>query len=376
MKIAVLCPDASSNPLVRTYPIARVLERRHRLQVLGFQSGPEIFAPYRDAFEYDTLRLRRMPAFLGQVRALAARVEADAIYAFKPLATSLWAGLLARRRLRVPLFLDVEDWELGAYLDGGWRDLLHHLAHLERPEGLLWTFLSERLARRADELFVVSRSLQRRFGGTRLVHGADTAEFDPGRFERGETLRRLGLEDNRYVVFTGAPNPSKGLDDLLAALQALGDARARLLVVGTFHDQAYERGLLERYPRTLLAVGPRPHAEMPAWLAVADVVALPQRRTRTTDAQVPGKVFEAMAMARPILATAVSDLPEILEGCGRIAEPGSVDGLAAGLEELLARPAEARQLGAAARRRCQERYSWDAMEATLSERLARWEPVR
>lgn len=139
MKIALLCPDASSNPLVRTYPIARVLQRRHELQVLGFRSGPEIFAPYRDAFEYETTLVRRMPAFLGQVRAMAARVRADAVYAFKPLATSLWAGLLARRRLGIPLFLDVEDWEFGAYLDGTWRDRLHHLAHLERPDGFLWT---------------------------------------------------------------------------------------------------------------------------------------------------------------------------------------------------------------------------------------------
>lgn len=375
MKIALLCPDASSNPLVRTYPIARVLERRHRLQVLGFQSGPEIFAPYRDAFEYDTLRLRQMPAFLGQVRALAARVDADAIYAFKPLATSLWAGLLARRRLRVPLFLDVEDWELGAYLDGGWRDLLHHLAHLERPEGLLWTFLSEGLARRADEIFVVSSSLQRRFGGTRLVHGADTTFFDPERWDRQHALQRLGLEDNRYVVFTGAPNPSKGLDDLLAALQAVGDPRARLLVVGAFRDEAYRRSLLERYPRSLVLVGPRSHDEMPLFLAIADVVALPQRRTRTTEAQVPGKVFEAMAMARPILATAVSDLPEILEGCGRIAPAGSVDGLAQGLETLLTQRDEAVELGREARRRCQRLYSWDAMEVILNERLQRFERV-
>ena len=323
MKIALLCPDASSNPLVRTYPVARVLQRRHELQVLGFRSGPEIFAPYRDSFEYETRLLRRMPGFLGQLRELASRVQADAVYAFKPLATSLWVGLLAKHTRRIPLFLDVEDWELGGYLDGTWRDRLHHLAHVERPDGLLWTLVSEGLARRADEVFVVSRSLQRRFGGTRL--------------------------------------------------QAVGDSRARLLVVGAFRDEAYRRSLLERYPRSLVVLGPRPHDEMPLFLAIADVVALPQRVTRTTEAQVPGKIFEAMAMACPILATAVSDLPEILEGCGRITPAGSVDGLAQGLEALLGKRGEAVELGHEARRRCQRLYSWDAMEVTLHERLERWE---
>ncbi len=373
MRIALLCPDASRNPLVRTYPIARVLQRRHSLQVLGFRSGPEIFAPYRDAFDYETLLRRAMPAFLAQVRELARRVDADAMYAFKPLPASLWTGLLARRRLRVPLFLDIEDDEAAGFFAGAWRDVLHHLAHVERPDGLIWTLLTEPLARRADEVFVVSRALQRRFGGTRLVHGADTSVFDPARYERRAALLRLGLEDNRHVVFTGTPNPDKGLDELLEAVARLGDARARVLVVGAFHDAAHETRLRARHPGRLIVVGPRPHAEMPLFLAAADAVALPQQPTRTAQAQVPGKVFEAMAMARPILAGAVSDLPEILEGCARLLPRATPEALAAGLEDLFARPDEARALGRAARERCMRHYSWDAMERVLDERLARYE---
>ncbi len=373
MKIAIVCPDAARNPLVRTYPIARVLQRRHKLHVLGFRSGAQIFAPYRDAFDYDTVVLRRAPAFLAQAWELAGRIEADAVYVFKPLATSLCVGLCARLRLRIPLLLDVEDDELGGFFDGAWRDVLHHLAHVERAHGLLWTALAQPLARLADEVFVVSRALQRRFGGTRLVHGADTTVFDPARFERDASLRRLRLEDNRYIVFTGTPNASKGLDELLEAVARVGDARARVLVVGAFHDEAQRRTLEARHGARLICLGPRPHDEMPECLALADVVALPQRLTRTTRAQVPGKVFEAMSMARPILATAVSDLPEILDGCGRVVPPGSAEALAEGLESLLARPHEARELGRAARARCLERYSWDAMERVLDERLARWE---
>ncbi len=373
MKIAIVCPDAARNPLVRTYPIARVLQRRHEVQVLGFRSGPEVFAPYRDAFAYDTAPLRAAPAFLAQAWALAGRVRADAVLAFKPLASSLAAGLFARLRRRIPLFLDVEDDELGGFFDGSWRDALHHLAHVERAHGLLWTALARPGAALADEVFVVSSELQRRFGGTRLVHGADTAAFDPARFPRDAALRRVGLPDARYVVFTGTPNASKGLDDLLAAVERLGDGRLRLLVVGAFHDDGERRRLEARHGPRLLCLGPRPHDEMPHFLALADVVALPQRLTRTTRAQVPGKVFEAMAMACPILATAVSDLPEILDGCGRVVPPADPDALATGLEALLARPDDARNLGRGARERCRERYSWDAMEGVLDARLARWE---
>jgi glycosyltransferase involved in cell wall biosynthesis len=374
VRIALLCPDLSTNSLVRTYPIAKVLARRHEIQVLGFRSGDSIFEPYREEFQFESVRCRPLPIFLKQAWDLAGAVRADAVYAFKPLAASLWPALLARRRHRIPLFLDVEDLETAFYADVPRKDALIHLLHVERPNGFLWTWASQGLARACDEIFVVSRALQRRFGGTLLVHGADTAQFDPARLAQAEARRRLGLAPGRYVVFTGTPQPQKGLEELLEAIAALADPALRVLLVGAFrHHTAFRESLLRRHAERLILVEPRPHREMPLFLAAADVVALPQRRTRVTEAQVPGKVFEAMAMARPILATAVSDLPEILEGCGVVVEPGSAPALAQGLASLLREPERASALGEAARRRCSERYSWDAMQAVLDERLARWE---
>ena len=117
MRITLLCPNASSNSLVRMYPIARVLARRHELQVLGFEFGDGVFEPYRDEFDYETIAARRMPYFLGQVQEIARRVRGDAVYAFKPVASSMWVAMLARRIHGVPLFLDIEDWEAGWYYD-------------------------------------------------------------------------------------------------------------------------------------------------------------------------------------------------------------------------------------------------------------------
>ena len=373
MRIALLCPNVSSNALVRTYPIAKVLARRHQLQVLGFAFRNGVYPPYRDEFAYETLPARKLPTFLVQARELAARVEADAIYVFKALPSSLWVGLLAGRRLGVPVFLDLEDWEAGWYYDVPLADAARHLLHVERPNGFLWTWLSEWLVRRCDEVFVVSRFLQQKFGGTRLVHGADTTVFDPARWDRDEARRRIGLPEGRYAIFTGAAMPSKGVGDLLDAAERLGIPDFRVLIVGSFtHEPAYRETLLARHGNRVLIMDARPHSEMPLYLAAADLVAIPQRPGRETTAQVPGKVFEAMAMARPILATAVGDLPEILDGCATVVPPGSPDALAKGLERLLSDRDQAQALGRAARERCVEHYSWDAMEQVLEERLARW----
>ena len=98
MRIAIVCPNASSNSLVRTYPIAKVLARRHEVQVYGFRFGDGVFAPYRDEFEYRTVAGRGLPAFLGQVQAMARTIDADAVYAFKPLPSSFWVALQVRNR--------------------------------------------------------------------------------------------------------------------------------------------------------------------------------------------------------------------------------------------------------------------------------------
>lgn len=160
---------------------------------------------------------------------------------------------------------------------------------------------------------------------------------------------------------------------MLEAVSRLGDPHLRVLVVGSFrHDPRYRERLLDRYGPRLILMGPHPHTEMPLFLAAADVVVLPQRPTRATMAQVPGKVFEAMAMARPVVATAVSDLPEILDGCGVIVLPGSTEERGHALERLLTDTENARALSREARRRCEQYYSWDARERILDEKLGHW----
>jgi glycosyltransferase involved in cell wall biosynthesis len=108
-----------------------------------------------------------------------------------------------------------------------------------------------------------------------------------------------------------------------------------------------------------------PFDQVPALLSAADVVAIPQRETPDTVGQVPAKIFDAMALGRPVVSTRVSMIPEILDGCGLIVEPGDVSGLAAAISRLLDGPAEAEALGARARERCVERYSFQAARREL-----------
>jgi glycosyltransferase involved in cell wall biosynthesis len=93
--------------------------------------------------------------------------------------------------------------------------------------------------------------------------------------------------------------------------------------------------------------------------------------TEAAQHQMPMKVYDAMAMAKPIVASTVSDLPMTLEGCARLVQPGNVDELAASIRDLLEHPAEAQKLGELARARCLEKYSMPRIAEALSEAVSR-----
>ena len=79
----------------------------------------------------------------------------------------------------------------------------------------------------------------------------------------------------------------------------------------------------------------------------------------------PAKLFDAMALGRPIVSTAVSMIPEILEGCGLLVPPGDAIALRAAIGRLLTDPGAAAELGRRARQRCAERYSFTAARTVL-----------
>jgi len=117
----------------------------------------------------------------------------------------------------------------------------------------------------------------------------------------------------------------------------------------------------------------QPFEKVPEFLAMADVVVIPQKRTFATLGQVPAKVFDAMAMAKPIIATNVSDLAEILNGCGWIVEPENPEQLAKTIQYVLDHPDKAAEMGQKARQKCIEKYSWDTMEKILIKTFRNYE---
>jgi glycosyltransferase involved in cell wall biosynthesis len=176
---------------------------------------------------------------------------------------------------------------------------------------------------------------------------------------------RLGLDGQRVVAFTGRLVPHKGVDVLLQALATLPpDVHA--LIVGRGPRLVDLAGLARR-----IGVSERAHFcpsvsddELPAYLGLADVFAFPSQN------RLEGfglAVAEAMACALPVV---ISDMPGVREVIddgvhGLLVEPLLADDLAEKLSSLLGDPARARAMGAAGRRRAEERYGLPRVAGAL-----------
>ena len=361
----MLCFDVGANAAGRADLLARLLAPLGSVEVIGPRSGPGVWGPVASGpVRYETVPVRRMPGFIATMADLAGRADGDLIYASKTRLASAGIGYLKRVAGRRPLLLDIDDWEVGFYLRSGFWGTAGRALNLGNPSGLPWTWLCERLTALAGGVTVASRFLQRRFGGTLIPHVRDTDAWKPGCANAADGRRLLGVGDRRVVMFLGTPRDYKGLDDLAAAVASLGRDDVALAVVGASADSAAGKRILRVCPAATL-VPWVPFDQVPTLLSAADVVAVPQRDTPDTAGQVPAKIFDAMALGRPVVSTRVSMIPEILDGCGVLVDPGDVSGLASAILRLLDDSTQAEALGARARERCVERYSFRAARREL-----------
>jgi glycosyltransferase involved in cell wall biosynthesis len=362
-KVTVVGFDLSDNSTGRADLLARLLQPCYDVTVVGPRFGVDVWMPAREGpVAYRAVPGSRYPAFARTVPALMGMIDGDVVLASKPRPTSYGVALLARARSRRPLALDIDDWELGFFYRAGVWGTIGRALNVANPNGFGWTWLVESLVRRADAVTVASRFLQGRFGGTLIGHVRDTELWDPRRFDREAARARLGVGAARVVMFLGTPRGHKGVDDLVEAAAGLGP-EAVLVLVGIDLDSEKARRWRQR-PFVKL-VGMIPFDDVPRYLIAADVVAIPQRDTPDTIGQVPAKLFDAMALGRPIVSTRVSMIPEILDGCGVVVAPGDVVALREALRALLDAPAAAQALGRRAREQCEAKWSFRVARAAL-----------
>jgi glycosyltransferase involved in cell wall biosynthesis len=209
--------------------------------------------------------------------------------------------------------------------------------------------------------------------------GADTDRFRPD-VPQG-TLPPRPSEGQIIVVFVGAFRTWHGVLHLVRAMEQLR-ARGRRDFQAVLIGDGPERPGVEARVKAagldnVTLLGARPHDEIPGYLAAAHIGVAPfdidaHAPLSLTFYWSPLKVFEYMAAGLPVVAPDIPRLRTVIEppACGLLYDGARPDGLADALESL-ADPTRRATMGAAARTRAVDRFSWAAHCAQLDAALQR-----
>jgi glycosyltransferase involved in cell wall biosynthesis len=174
-------------------------------------------------------------------------------------------------------------------------------------------------------------------------NGYDPLAERPGK-EAARARRGLGA-DRPIALYAGRLDPTKGLDTVLEL--AAKRPQVLFVLVGSEGEGEIERAAA-RIANVQVVPWASP-AELPAWLAAADVLLIPPSREpleRFGNCVLPMKLFAYLAACRPILAPLAPDTAELLEHgeTAWLVPAGQLDAAAAGLDRLLGDPALAARL--------------------------------
>ncbi len=248
-----------------------------------------------------------------------------------------------------------------------WIDVSHRLIPFKFLQPIGW-IIECRTLKMADKVLAINDKLRDyviKLGaapeGTQVLRaGISTESFDPSL--NGEVIRnqyRLRKEDI-ILFFMGWLYNFSGLKEVALQLAKTKNNRLKLLIVGEGDAYNELQQIRQRYNLhdRLILTGQKPYQEIPGFIAASDICLLPAYATeKIMQDNVPIKMYEYMAMKKPVIATR---LPGVMKEFGEdngIVYVDKPEDVTAKVIELV-NNGRLEQLGIRAKRFVQ-RYSWD-----------------
>lgn len=180
---------------------------------------------------------------------------------------------------------------------------------------------------------------------------------DPALVARLRSTLRLG--EGPVLLYTGTLESYQGIELLLHSIPTVAAIipNVRYVFVGGQPDQVEEMSDLVReldLREVVRFVGQRPLAEMPAYMALADVLLSP----RTKGTNTPLKLYTYLRSGKPILATNIYSQTQVLRAETAMLVSPTWEDLAQGALTLLQHPEHAAALGQCGKQFAEEHYSW------------------
>lgn len=262
----------------------------------------------------------------------------DVVVATSPQFLVAVAGWAIARIRRVPFVFEIRDlWPESVVAVGALRaDSI--------PVRAL-TVMEEWLYREADRIVVVTRSFRERLVARGVPpkkidvvpNGVDLDRFDPNRnAERARS--KLGIDADAVLVsYVGTHGMAHALDRVLDVAMRCRQENMVFLFVG---EGAQKRQLVARAKAEGLEnvrfLPGQPRDAVVDIYAASDVCLVPLKRAELFTTVIPSKIFEILAMARPIVLAVDGEARELVErsGGGICVKPEDVEAMTAALRKL------------------------------------------
>ncbi len=305
--------------------------------------------------------------FFFKSLALALTHRFDAIHAFRALPEGLVAWAVARLTFR-PVVIYAHGEELTTWGRGGkFKAMRFALRHADRVVANSEHTRDTLLEMGVDPVRI-----------TIIYPGVDVSVFRPGLDTTG--LREsLGIRPDEKLVFSvGRLSRRKGFDQMIRAVAHLHaeGIPLRYVIAGIGEDADYLDGLIAEHNAQGIVhrIGAVNEADLPRWMNVCDVFAMPNRDING-DNEGFGMVFiEAAACGKPSLAGDAGGTGSAVlhEQTGLRVDGVETNNVVNGLRVLLTNSNQASALGRAGLNRVQEKFAWEKVtQATHQTILAR-----
>lgn len=310
-----------------------------------------------------TGRLRRMTLTASAVFRRALSVRAD-LYQLHDPELLPW-GLLLRVLAKVPVVYDAHEYVGMDVADKEWIPAI-----LARRLGATSDWVEKRIAGRLSGVVVVNQHMAGAF-----------QPFNPrvavvSNFPHRDLASRTPSEspEPNSVIYVGGIGNIRGYETVLKAMRIVRSAQpaARCRIVGELDKQGVPREYLNTSSDVLRELGIEflPTAEydtIPGLIARHSVGWLPWKRCQANLYGLPTKLFEYMALGRPIVASDLPFVAQILErhGCGVVVPSDAPEAHARALLDLFGNPHKSAELGERGRQAVLTSLNWQTQVDAL-----------
>lgn len=260
-----------------------------------------------------------------------------------------------------------------------WRRFLREPTYLASTVALpLWRLkrLERTCARRADRVITVVDEARDHYIAdcdlapekvSVLSNVVSLDQFDTASVEPADVPGEFVV---MYVGSLGGKH--RGLETVVEAMDRVLTVvpEATLVIVGA-GDQ-YKRTLQERARAVgvsdqVVYTGWVDFEKVPSYIAASDVCLVPHEATPHTETTVPHKLFQYMALSKPVVVTDVRPLERVVgeTGCGIVVPAGDADAMGSALVSLYESPTDAQRMGQRGRQAIEETYNWTTESASL-----------